>query len=205
MNKIALLFLSFAALSGIALQSCSDSETYAEQLEKERVAINKYIGTNLIKVITEEDFKRDTLTDVALNEYVALSNGVYMQIVDRGSELAKDTIKANTTVLIRFMEYDVMALDTTISNIDYSLPDGFRYDEYGTTAYATFLIDEAGIGSTMYAAYSSTQVPNGWLLPLKYIRSKAHIRLIVPSKMGHSIANQYVNPFYYDIRRLIFD
>jgi hypothetical protein len=205
MSKFISLLLSLVAVSGLALQSCSDTETYAEQLEKERAAISKYINTNQIKVISEEDFEVDTLTDVALNEYVALSNGVYMQIVNRGSEAAKDTIKPNTTVMIRFMEYDVMAGDTTLSNIDYALPDGFRYDEYGTTAYATFLIDESGIGATMYSAYSSTQVPNGWLLPLKYIRDRAHIRLIVPSKMGHSVANQYVNPFYYDMRRLIFD
>ncbi|WP_347081529.1 DUF4827 family protein, partial [Bacteroides thetaiotaomicron] len=27
----------------------------------------------------------------------------------------------------------------------------------------------------------------------------AHVRLIVPSKVGHSSAQQYVNPYYYDI------
>jgi len=47
--------------------------------------------------------------------------------------------------------------------------------------------------------YQSTAVPAGWLLALPFVRNYAHVRLIVPSKVGHSSAQQYVNPYYYDI------
>ena len=29
----------------------------------------------------------------------------------------------------------------------------------------------------------------------------AHVKLIVPSKMGHQTAMQYVYPYFYDIRK----
>ena len=39
------------------------------------------------------------------------------------------------------------------------------------------------------------------LIALPYLRNNAHVRLIVPSKMGHTTAQQYVNPYFYDIRK----
>ncbi len=44
-----------------------------------------------------------------------------------------------------------------------------------------------------------TAIPSGWLIALPYLRNNAHVRLIVPSKMGHTTAQQYVNPYFYDI------
>ena len=46
-----------------------------------------------------------------------------------------------------------------------------------------------------------TAIPSGWLIALPYLRNNAHVRLIVPSKMGHTTAQQYVNPYFYDIRK----
>ena len=43
------------------------------------------------------------------------------------------------------------------------------------------------------------RIPSGWLIALPYLRNNAHVRLIVPSKMGHTTAQQYVNPYFYDI------
>ena len=37
-----------------------------------------------------------------------LASGVYMQIVDKGSENAADTVKNNDEVLVRFMEYSIL-------------------------------------------------------------------------------------------------
>ena len=36
------------------------------------------------------------------------------------------------------------------------------------------------------------------------MRNNAHVRLIVPSKMGHSYAMQNVYPYYYDLRKIKF-
>jgi len=44
-------------------------------------------------------------------------------------------------------------------------------------------------------------VPAGWLVALKYVRDRAHVKLIVPSKMGQQQAMERVYPCYYDIHK----
>ena len=84
------------------LASCSQTETYAEQKDKEVKAIQSFLnrdivvseedGTVLCNVgtitpITEEEFENQGhTTDLSRNEYVLFSNsGVYMQIVRPGT------------------------------------------------------------------------------------------------------------------------
>ena len=50
--------------------------------------------------------------------------------------------------------------------------------------------------------YHGSSVPAGWLVALNYIRNGAHVKLIVPSKMGQSDAMRDVHPYYYDLHKL---
>lgn len=196
MKKLLLLFFILLAV-GFSFQACDDTKTYAEMLEEEDDAIADFINKEGIKVISQtEFFDNDSVTDVEKNEFVQLSSGVYMQIVDKGSDNPADTVKNNDLVLVRFMEYSLLDKDTTLSNL--TLP--YLVDEFKYTASSSSI---AGIfiQGLMYMAYSYTAVPAGWLVPLPYVRDKAHVRLIVPSKMGHQSAMQYVYPYYYDITK----
>ena len=90
MKKLVFLFLSLLT-AGSLFQACDNSKTYAEMLEDEKNAVNKFIKDNDIRVISQEEFERDTVTASkeagdGYDEYVAFSNGVYMQIVDRGGK-----------------------------------------------------------------------------------------------------------------------
>ncbi|MDR0988190.1 MAG: DUF4827 domain-containing protein [Prevotellaceae bacterium] len=192
-----LIFLFAAVLTcGAFFQACSDQKTYAEMLEEEQDAIDAFIKDRDINVISQTEFLKDTLTDTARNEYVQLASGVYMQIVDRGSKNLADTVKKNDLILVRFMEYGLLEGDTTLSNL--TSPE--TVDEFKYTVSSTSI---AGIFTSgfMLNYYSSSAVPAGWLVPLVYVRDRAHVRLIVPSKMGHSTAQNYVYPYYYDIRK----
>jgi hypothetical protein len=166
-------------------------------LEEEKDAINKFIKKNNIKVITAREFEqKDNKTDTSDNEYVQLSNGVYMQIVE-GYKTDTDSIKSRDVITVRFVEYDILAEDTTLAN--YTLPqmlDVFDYTISGTTAYGQF---RQGL---MANWYQTTKVPEGWLVPLRFISSEARVKLIIPSKVGHDTALQYVYPYYYDLRRI---
>ena len=196
MKKLLLLFFILLAV-GFSFQACDDTKTYAEMLEEEDDAIADFINKEGIKVISQtEFFDNDSVTDVEKNEFVQLSSGVYMQIVDKGSDNPSDTVKNNDLVLVRFMEYSLLDKDTTLSNL--TLP--YLVDEFKYTASSSSI---AGIfiQGLMYMAYGYTAVPAGWLVPLPYVRDKAHVRLIVPSKMGHQSAMQYVYPYYYDITK----
>ena len=117
MKKLIFLFLSVIA-AGSLFQACDNSKTYAEMLEDEKNAVNKFIKDSAINVISLEEFERDTITDLSRNEYVAFSNGVYMQIVDRGSaENKTDTFANNNEICVRYIEEDIMTRDTTCFNV----------------------------------------------------------------------------------------
>ena len=210
MKKLVFLFLSLLT-AGSLFQACDNSKTYAEMLEDEKNAVNKFIKDNDIRVISLEEFERDTVTASkeagdGYDEYVAFSNGVYMQIVDRGSaENKTDTFANNNEICVRYIEEDIMTRDTTCFNVFleewgdanqlYTNPAVFRYVAEGSYVYGTFIQMDYYWASY----YQSTAVPAGWLLALPFVRNYAHVRLIVPSKVGHSSAQQYVNPYYYDI------
>lgn len=196
MKKLTLFFLSLLAL-GLSFQACDDTKTYAEMLEDEKKAIDDFIRKNNIKVISQTEFyKQDSTTNVDKNEYVQLASGVYMQIVDKGSENKADTIKNNDLILVRFVEYNLQYKDTTLSNLNEpAIVDEFKYTISSTSIAGSFLE-----GGYMHSVYGP-QVPAGWLVPLVYIRNWAHVKLIVPSKMGQQQAMQEVYPCYYDIRK----
>lgn len=213
MKKLIVLFFSMLVIGSI-FQACDDSKTYAEMLEDEKNAVNRYIKDNHIKVISLDEFeKNDSTTNVTNNEYVAFSNGVYMQIVRKDSTYNEneepEKFVSNNNILARYVEVDVIDNDTSAFNVFlpgtawenwsefYNYPDEFRYtvSEYSsTTVYGVFL------SSVLTAIHGVTDVPSGWLMSLPYVKDGAHVKLIVPSKMGHQTAQQKVLPYFYDIR-----
>lgn len=201
MKKLTLFFLSLLAF-GLGFQACDDGKTYAEMLDEEKDGINDFIKKNDFKIISQSEFYAQDSTTKSkekrdgVDEFVQLASGVYMQIVDKGSENAADTVKNNDEVLVRFMEYSILDKDTTLSNLNaVETVDAFRYAVTPSSIAGTFL------QGYMMTYYSSPTVPAGWLVPLTYVRDMAHVKLIVPSKMGHQTAMQYVYPYFYDIRK----
>ena len=197
MKKLTLFFFALLAVC-LAFQACDNSKTYAEMLEEEKDAIKAFIKDSSIVVISQSEFyAQDSTTDVSRNEYVQLASGVYMQIVDKGSTNPADTIKPNDLILVRFMEYGLMEQAVTLSNLNEpTVVDEFRYTVTSSSIAGLFT------QGYMLMAYSSSAVPAGWLVALSYIRDGAHVRLIVPSKMGHTSAMQQVYPYYYDLHKL---
>ena len=55
MKKLIFLFLSVIA-AGSLFQACDNSKTYAEMLEDEKNAVNKFIKDSAINVISLEEF-----------------------------------------------------------------------------------------------------------------------------------------------------
>ena len=200
MKKLTLFLLSILALS-FGFQACDNTKTYAEMLEDEKKGIEDFIRQNNIKVISQSDFYAQDSTTKD-NEFVQLASGVYMNIVSKGYPDTddyineNDTVKSNDQILVRFMEYSILDKDTTLSNLNATeMVDEFLYKVTSSSIAGTFL------QGYMMSYYSSTAVPAGWLVPLTYVRNGAHVKLIVPSKMGQKTALQYVYPYYYDIQK----
>ena len=195
-----ILFFLMAVTGVMMLFSCNNYETYADQKEKERNAINNFINARGIKVISEETFhaQNDVTND---NEYVYMNNsGVYMQIARRGAD--KPLQDGETCELfIRFAEYNVFDTTKVVSNRATAYdPDIMNVTRTGTTYTASFTY------GTMLSTYGAS-VPSGWLVPLKYINVGSptetemisYVKLIVPHTQGHTVASGNVNPYYYEI------
>ena len=198
----------------LGLQSCNNGKTYAEMKEEEADAINKFILENDIKVISEKEFiENDTIT--AENEFVLFDkSGVYMNIQYRGdSEILKE---GRYNISSRFIEIcikdvsdmQITAGDTLASNRYSPYSENFLLTVGSSGSYSASFTDMAQ--SAMYEAYSTSAVPNGWLVPFAYLKMKSYIsaapsdkiarvRLIVPHSEGTYYATQYVYPCYYEI------
>ena len=205
MKKILLFMI--AAI--VVLASCNDYETYGDQKEKERNAINKFIADSSITVISEDVFNQNGYkTDLTRNEFVRLDkSGVYMQIVRQGcGTKLQDGETAN--LICRCREYNIMkdtlAVETTAFYAA-ACPDIMRVSCTSGTFTASFT---KSISYNMYYCYGSAAVPAGWLVPLTYVNvgvpqsdddEIAKVRLIVPHSQGHSVATQNVTPYYYEL------
>ena len=204
------------------LVACEEEQTYAEQKKAEYRAINSFLqkgvtvldqelGDTILHVdpinhITEEKFyAQDSTTDVSRNEYVLFpATGIYMQIVRKG---AGQKLQANDTVhlLCRYKEYNISgdSIQTRNDNAYYigMLDELLVISNYGT-------ITGSFIQGMMRRNYSSINVPEGWLVPLRYINigrqvsseeEIAKVRLIVPHSVGQSNAVSRVYPCFYEI------
>lgn len=77
----------------VTIISCNYDETYADQKERERNAIAKFVSDSAIHVISEEEFaNKGYTTDVSKNEFVLFeSKGVYMQMSTISEVISKTT------------------------------------------------------------------------------------------------------------------
>lgn len=206
MRNLALAFIAlFAAVTVI---SCDDTETYAEQKDRERAAISRFIADSAINVITETQFaEQGYKTDLSKNQFVLLKNsGVYMQIVREGcGEKIKDG--ETTTVLCRFSERNILTDSLQLTNdvLSFSsIVDKMTVTNTSGTFTASFIKNQ----SVMAMFYGSTSVSSGWLVPFTYIKvgrqenadeEIAKVNLIVPHTQGHQYASSGVYPCYYTI------
>lgn len=206
MKNFALAVIAFFSLVSVA--SCDDTETYADQKEKESAAINRFLRDSAITVINETQFKnQDYTTDLSKNQFVLMQkSGVYMQIVREGcGEKIKDG--ETTTVLCRFTERNILTDSLQLTNdiLSFSsIVDKMSVANNSGTFTASFISGS----SVMASFYGSTSVPSGWLVPLTYIKvgrpagpddEIAKVRLIVPHTQGHKYASAGVYPCFYTI------
>lgn len=167
--------------------------------------------TKRIKVISEAEFyAQDSTTNVEENEYVLFgSSGIYMQIVRKG---AGERIGNGETkrLVCRYYEYNILGDSLqTANNVLYwsTTPDIIDVSNNSGTITASFNTTVNG-GGAMYQIYKNVSVPNGWLVPLNYVKvgrqtspdeGIAKVRLIVPHSEGQNDATTNVYPCFYEI------
>ena len=202
MRRIIYTFVTLAAL--LLTAACNDYETYGELKEKERDNIRQFISDSSFVVINETQFHEQGDLTVGTKQFVYLTkSGVYMQILRPGcGEKIKDG--ESLTVICRFTELGIQDSSIVCNDDAESIydPDLMTVSRAGSIYTASF------VSGMMYLTYGSG-VPEGWLVPLNYIKigrlanpddELARVRLIVPHSQGTtSNAKANVKPYFYDI------
>ena len=195
------LILSLFPLLAMMFVACDDEVSYSDMKERERDAINSFIRSEGINVISFDEFIKDSITNVENNEYVCIDD-VYVQIVrnPKGTNGARQMYEGEKlNIMARFFEYNISEADTITGNIyDSDNPDQLRVELSHGSYSATF--------TDGYMKYTyGGAVPTGWLAPLPYLyftrnsSQYAKVRLIVPHTKGTSNASSYVYPCFYEI------
>lgn len=204
--------------ASFGFQSCNNGKTYAELKEDEENAIQRFIAEKDIKVISEDEFLKDTVTSVEDNEFVYLEkNGVYMQILERGEGevLGDGRYDISTKFVEMFIDNREISGtqfnsgDTLATNIYSPLTECLLLTVSGNSFQGQFTSNDK-TSYIMPQYYSSQAVPSGWLIPFSYLKMKRYIsaqpsekwvrvKLIVPHSEGTSTAMQSVYPCYYEI------
>ena len=194
MKKILFVVIAFAAL--FSMFACSDTETYADQRNRERDSINAFLRNENVKVISEEEFKRrfelkktnkdEVLTDTSKdnNEYVLFeSNGVYMQVIDEGcGNYIEDGQSAE--VLVRWDEYNINTRanisDDSWQNGNVYINNSFYTDKMKVTntsgTFTAMFVNPALSwfakcnNQSSYSNSISGTVPSGWLVPFSWVK-----------------------------------
>ncbi len=172
MKQLSGFILIILFLSAI-LVSCSDGQTYAQQLKTEQELIADYIKRNNIKVVTEKP------TTWEKNVYLLTKSGLYIHLVDEGDKTNEsDTLVKNDLVIPRFYQYTLNTKSDTIANwntIDYPFPTTFNYMDYSTVCV-------------------------GWHEAVSYMkRNNSRAKFILFSKIGFPATGNEVTPYGYDM------
>jgi len=174
MKRISFFFVLVFIFSLIS-SSCSNTVTYAQELDAEQALIKAYIKRDSINVLSA--FPKGKW---GRKDYVKTASGLYFHLVDSGNTAVKgDTIMLSNTVVPRFKQYALALNSDTIFNwttIDYSFSADFVY---GNSSESCKAFQEA-------ASY------------LK--RNDAQAKLIVPSSLGFSTDQNTVTPYGYTFK-----
>lgn len=170
----------------IVIVSCSDTESYADMLDDEKKVIEQLIDDNDFEILKK--FPEDSVFED--NQFVKLDSGVYLNIVDKGSD--DRAVLYSTKMLYRCtLTYP---MDSTYDAV-YGIAN---YGPHSNGTYPlSFYYGESASSSNIY-------VGEGMQEALEYVGDRAKVKLIVPFKRGTYYDQTYGEPAYYEILEYIF-
>ncbi len=174
-----------AAILALAFTSCEKSRSYAELLQTENMAVNRFLADQ--KVVAE--IPADSVFEVGPDApyyQIDPEGNVYMQVLSAGSgpDIASDQL-----VYFRFMRYNLSLYAGSISALSgegneddlTKSPTSFRYQNFTLP--------------------SSSEWGSGIQLPLTFLKKlNCELNLVVKSQYGWQSEISYVQPFLIHVR-----
>ena len=162
--------------------SCDDTKSYAELLEEENDAVEKYLSS--FTVIDEVPADNNFQVGESAPYYKLDEDGyVYMQVLDKGDA---GMAAYNEVIYFRYSRLNLLTWsdggDQTPTGNDSSLASPYSFNFQNTVLSFT------------------TQFGTGIQQPLYYLEKNCRVNLIVKSKVGPSSEISSVTPYLYEIR-----
>ncbi len=204
MRKVfTILMIVCAALMAV---SCNKGKSYTDMLKAERKAIDRLINTNGFEVLDE--FPTDTVFKE--NQFVKLENGVYLNIIDKGT--SQRAVSGKTSVLYRcVVSYPLDSTYVFYSSSYYVYarnPKVAKSVNYGPNSNGTRPYemlyqdpDDFYYGYQPSGAFDS----EGLMTALKYVGDGAKVKLIVPFRRGIDSDMSKGAPAFYEILQFKFE
>lgn len=183
MKITKLLCSALTLLLSVAwVTSCDDTKSYAELLDEENEAVDKFLSTKT--VINSIPANNDFQVGENAPYYKLDEDGyVYMQVLNAG-----DSIKAKYDEVISF-RYSRMNILTWAEGGDQTMTG----NDNDPSLVLTFNFQNTTLSST-------TQYGTGIQEPLKYLGLNCHVNLIIKSKAGSTNDLAAVTPYLYNVR-----
>lgn len=179
-----ILLIMFAA---VWVVSCDKTKSYTDMLKDQEKAIAKLERDSGYVFLSE--FPKDSI--FKWNEFVELENGVYLNIIDKGTKeraVLGETDISTRFIVRLFMGTDTFTVDLLGPNSNGTYPVKFKYgDNQGLESYTynTFLC--AGLQSA-----------------LEYVGDSSRVKLIVPFKQASTDFQSSGTPLFYQEVKFTF-
>lgn len=189
MRKNVIFFIIIAI--GLFGLSCNKGKSYTDMLNEQKDAINFLIDKENIEVL--KHYPEDGIFEE--NQFVLLENGVYLNVIDPGTE--QRAVSGKTRILYRcIVSYPKdSAYAASSPYYPYFNQKEVKCINYGPSSNGT---DPYPLFYGDYAS-SSNLAGEGIQTPLKYVGHGAKVKLIVPFKCGLYIDQSNYQPAYYEI------
>lgn len=166
----------------VCITSCDDTKTYAELIDEENEAVEKFLETQTVinSIPADNDFQvGENAPYYKLDE----DGYVYMQVLNKGDG---GMAKYNDVIFFRYSRMNILTWadggDQTITGNDDNVSQAYSFN-----------FQNSSLNST-------SQYGTGIQEPLKYIELNSHVNLIIKSKAGSTSELTSVTPYLYNIR-----
>lgn len=184
--KIIFKIIAMMALGLVTMQSCESGKSYAELLNDENKAVNRFLADHRVERSIPADTVFETGPDAP---YYCLDDegNIYMQVLNPGTG---EKVKDDQVVYFRFMRYNLYYYPWTDEEFDLI---GEGNQDNMTESPTSFRFQN-------YTLPSSSQWGSGIQLPLEFLPLDCDINLVIKSQYGWTSEISYVQPYLYHIR-----
>lgn len=181
--KIFLKLFAVIIFISTVLSSCTDSTTYADELNDEKLLIADYIKRHKLQVVTtfpkDNEWTKEVNNEV-LDVYYLSKTGLYFHLTNKGDFGAKkDSVETNDLVIPRYIKYTL--------------------DQNADTTYNWTTLDEPFTSNFNFN--DLTQACQGWHEAVSYMKwNNSEAKIIVKSKLDFGVDVRPATPYCYDMK-----